>query len=132
MFYINGLSFLMRNRYSYHSYMMFDNLLSNIKNSTANLSISDYSMVVNLHVKDRLRKYVTNHAEGILDAANEAYENPILFSTTSCYATIYTKGKTVDTLKSMLSNIFVTIVFFIFLLSFILYYSLVKSVSNTN
>jgi hypothetical protein len=79
-------------------------------------------------VKDRLKYYVKDNGKGILDIANKVYGSEVLYETAVTYPMIYQKIKNLGPISSMLTNIFLNKILFIFFLSFILYYSMMQSV----
>ena len=89
-------------------------------------------MQVMVQIKNKLEKYVLNDGQGVIDVANELFKSSLLYETSEVYATIIDKWSAMSMVETMLHSIFLNITMFIFFLSFILYYSLVKSVSQCN
>lgn len=88
-------------------------------------------MQAHIQVKNRDQMYSTNGGKDIMKIANEVYENKILFETSSSVATITEKSKSLSNVSAMVTTLFLQIVGFIILLSFILNYSLVKAVTHS-
>ena len=87
-------------------------------------------MMVHLHVNERINKYMEGDGKGIRikEAAKSLYQNKILFETTSNELTILKRTGTVESIKPIMTNLFLIFVFFMIFLSIILNQSLVQSV----
>ena len=75
-------------------------------------------------------KYMRDGGESkeIKEAAIGVYLDPVMFETSTSELTIVKRTGTVETVKPVLTNIFIIVIFFMVLLSLILNQSLVQSV----
>eukprot|EP00347_Sterkiella_histriomuscorum_P012753 403367353 len=127
MLYENTKNFILRTNNNFQLVFQTTNFYNLMKVMAQNVSISEYAMMVNLQVEDRMRKYSQNDGAEIMDAIIKAYQHKAVFETSSGIMMIREKTKNIDTMKAMLSSLFINIILFIFVLAFILNQSLVQS-----
>lgn len=75
MAYANSVNMITRNNYNMNAILQTDNIFMFMRDALQNQSINEYAMQVNLHIRDRMNKYLQNEGVAIKGVAMDTYEN---------------------------------------------------------